>query len=679
MISELSPDLDRAIGEQRRADNELRDAETAMEQWRQQHDHVATSTAEIERTIHVEETRLEQLAVRKERLAKEEDALLAERAGIESAQAERRLETLVANEEQLRSACSDANRALDAVTSQINEHRERERALSARLDQIRAGLQNDRGRLASLEALQEAALGKVSEQVTGWFEAHAIDQSPRLAESLDVEHGWERAVEMVLGNFLQAVSIRSFDTLQESLGSLGNSGFTLVSDETAIGRREPTEEHGARLADYVKSPGSARGLLQGVHTASDLNGALVMRSSLSPDESVITRDGFWIGPNWLRISSGDDPRMGVIARGDEIESLREAVAEATTAAGDAERMLADTRERVEHLEKVRETTQRESNRRQQMYAEVCTRLTACRNELRQQRERSTALEARIDGLATERESLHAAERQSRAHLETSAANLEGLTGQRAALEGERDALQGRLATARSRAQEAGKQAQAIAIQVESRRSSRESATAALERVQTQRQHLLQRQAEIVSKIEEADAPIEGDDAALSSLLDEHAVAEQKLGDARKDVESIDAQLREAEQSRNERAQNVSQARESVDEVRLALREVQVRADTVSEQFDQTEFDLETVTAGLTDEATIESWAEAIEGLDRRIQRLGAINLAAIDEFQEQSERKEYLDKQFEDLTEALQTLENAIRKIDRETRSKFRDTFEKAN
>jgi chromosome segregation protein len=69
----------------------------------------------------------------------------------------------------------------------------------------------------------------------------------------------------------------------------------------------------------------------------------------------------------------------------------------------------------------------------------------------------------------------------------------------------------------------------------------------------------------------------------------------------------------------------------------------------------------------------------VEQIERRIQRLGAINLAAIDEFQEQSERKTYLDTQFHDLTDALETLENAIRKIDRETRSRFKDTYEQAN
>ena len=114
-------------------------------------------------------------------------------------------------------------------------------------------------------------------------------------------------------------------------------------------------------------------------------------------------------------------------------------------------------------------------------------------------------------------------------------------------------------------------------------------------------------------------------------------------------------------------------------MRLQLREVQVRAETVAEQFAETGFELDKVVAELPPEATHAAWHETFEQLERRIQRLGAINLAAIDELKEQSERKTYLDAQHVDLTDALETLENAIRRIDRETRTRFQEVFEKAN
>ncbi len=112
---------------------------------------------------------------------------------------------------------------------------------------------------------------------------------------------------------------------------------------------------------------------------------------------------------------------------------------------------------------------------------------------------------------------------------------------------------------------------------------------------------------------------------------------------------------------------------------MVWRETQCRAETVVEQLERTGFDVDVLIEELDEDVSVEAWEQAVEKLERRIQRLGAINLAAIDEFKEQSERKEYLDSQFADLTEALETLENAIRKIDRETRTRFKETFDAAN
>jgi chromosome segregation protein len=112
---------------------------------------------------------------------------------------------------------------------------------------------------------------------------------------------------------------------------------------------------------------------------------------------------------------------------------------------------------------------------------------------------------------------------------------------------------------------------------------------------------------------------------------------------------------------------------------MALQEVKVRREGFSDQLGTTDFELAPLLAELDSQATIDDWEEKLAKVERRIERLGPINLAAIDEFKEQSERKEYLDSQLLDLNTALETLENAIRKIDRETRTRFRETFANIN
>jgi chromosome segregation protein len=112
---------------------------------------------------------------------------------------------------------------------------------------------------------------------------------------------------------------------------------------------------------------------------------------------------------------------------------------------------------------------------------------------------------------------------------------------------------------------------------------------------------------------------------------------------------------------------------------MALQEVSVRREGFAEQLAQTDFELNSLLDGLDETADSDLWEEKLEKIRARIDRLGPINLAAIDEFKEQSERKDYLDSQLKDLDDALATLDGAIRKIDRETRTRFRETFDQVN
>jgi chromosome segregation protein len=152
-----------------------------------------------------------------------------------------------------------------------------------------------------------------------------------------------------------------------------------------------------------------------------------------------------------------------------------------------------------------------------------------------------------------------------------------------------------------------------------------------------------------------------------------------LAQARSGVEDCELQVREAESQRVAGQRVANEARDAAEAVRIAVREIEVRADTVREQLDHTGFAREMLLAELPEGANSADWAERLDAVGRKIQRLGSINLAAIEEFEEKSERKQYLDKQDADLTEALATLEAAIRKIDGETRARFRETFAGAN
>ncbi|HDO33751.1 MAG TPA: chromosome segregation protein SMC, partial [Chromatiales bacterium] len=166
---------------------------------------------------------------------------------------------------------------------------------------------------------------------------------------------------------------------------------------------------------------------------------------------------------------------------------------------------------------------------------------------------------------------------------------------------------------------------------------------------------------------------------LATLLERRSGMEGELAQARRAVEALDETLRGREQTRLRIEARIEESRSAVEGARLAFQEIRVRRQSLEEPLAETGVGFEELDGTLDPDADPEVWAAKVEALEQRIQRLGAINLAAIEEFDQEQERKRYLDAQHEDLIEAVTTLENAIHKIDRETRALFKETFERVN
>ncbi|MCP4043389.1 MAG: AAA family ATPase, partial [Gammaproteobacteria bacterium] len=220
---------------------------------------------------------------------------------------------------------------------------------------------------------------------------------------------------------------------------------------------------------------------------------------------------------------------------------------------------------------------------------------------------------------------------------------------------------------------------AVALRVEGMRTQRESLENGVERTRSQAREMVSRLTEMRTALVESESPLMEVTTELEQKLTLRVEREKELQMARSRVEELDVQLRELERLRHGVEEQVQQGRDELEQSRMAHEGTLVRIQTVLEQLADLEFEPAGLLNDLTEEATEAIWQERVEVIERRISRLGPINLAAIDEFTQQSERKEYLDSQNEDLEQALTTLENAIRRIDRETRNRFKETFDRVN
>jgi chromosome segregation protein len=674
-LATMVPGLDAAHGEEVRTTQTLEGCEQALAAWQQTWEAHAQAVALGQRETGVERARIEQLESQLRRLLQQQERQEGERSTLTELQPSMALDALEARTESAREAGQKAAAELQELLAEITTTRDRERVESQALNSLRSRWQEALGAQVSTEALQAAALGKASGKVTEWLKSKSLDGEPRVAQQLRVDRGWERAVETVLGSYLEAVCVDRLDSVTDLLAGFDGGHLTVVTTgEPGAAVRNP-----ASLQAKVQGATVLGSMLSAVYTAETLNEALKVQRRLGSGESVVTRDGIWLGPDWLRLSRDADPHTGVIEREESLRAIRTQASTLADEVKGLERRLELTREQLRDHEDRRDRFQADVNRLHREHVDRRAELDSAQARKLDAARRMAQLETELADLRSELTRTESDLRVSRGRMEVAIDNLAALEPRRVALEEERDRLRADVAAARAAAAAAQQLARELALQVESRRSSHASLTTTLLRIEAQLEGLETRRNELANQLAEGEAPLAESQVKLEQALRVRAEIDGELQAARISSDELEAELRGRSEAGEQAEQGVEAARASLDEARLAASQVRVRRESVAEQLAATHFEMAGLAEQLAPEATVAAWETQLEETKGKIERLGQVNLAAIGEFKEQSERKEYLDRQCKDLTDALETLESAMRKIDRETRTRFEDTFDKVN
>ena len=673
-LATMVPGLDGAHAREHEASRAMENCEQALAAWQVASDAHARAVALAQGETGAERARIEQLESQQRHLLLQRERQESERATLAQLQPPVALESLQKRATLAQDAGQRAAAELQELLVQISAARDHEREQSQALNDLRTRWQEALGVQVSTEALQQAALGKVSGKVTEWLKSKALDRQPRVAQQLRVDRGWERAVETVLGSYLEAVCVEGLDSVTDLLASFDGGHLVVVSTgEAAAMPRNPASLQ-------AKVQGAVLGsVLSPVYAADTLQEAVKMRGRLGLGESVVTRDGIWLGPDWLRLSRDADPHTGVIEREESLRAIHGQLSGLAQQIKDLEHRLELTRERVRELEDRRDHFQADVNRLHREHVDRRAELDSAQARSVDAARRMSQLETGLVDVRTELVRTETDLRAARGRMEAAIDTLAALEPQRIALEAERDRMRAEAAAARAAALSAQQLARELALQVESRRSSHNSLTTTLSRIETQLEGLQKRRDELANQLAVGEAPLAAAQLQLEAALRVRAEIDAELQAARIASDELDAHLRERDSGRLAVEQRVDAARSNLDEARMAASQVRVRRESVAEQLAATSFDTAVLLAQLAEDAAVASWESQLEETKGKIERLGQVNLAAIGEFKEQSERKEYLDRQCKDLTDALETLESAMRKIDRETRTRFQDTFDKVN
>ena len=673
-IERLTPAREAAQHAEQHSGAALEASEHALQDWQQRWETHAQAVSAADQTAQVERARIEQLENQLRQLSAQADRLAGEQHTLSAQEGSEQLAHLALEEAQARSASEQLTGALADAQAHLQGQRAAQLAAEHHLEQARRAREEARTELTSLEALQAAALSDHAGQAGEWLRGAGLAARPRLAAALEVESGWERAVETVLGDYLEAVCVERLEEVSAALTGLATGRVTLVeSGSTAPGGLETT------LAAHVTGPAAVSARLAGVLTAESLKDALRARAGLPEGRSFITCEGEWVGRDWLRVSRGPAPRAGVLEREHRLRALRAAATAAGEGVAQAEGELSAARARLAQAEERREQAQAAIHGAHQKHAGLLGMLEAGRARAEESSLRGERLRQDAGEVAHERAAIQEALTRAAAELERAGALSAELEGRQRVLSGEREQRRAALNAARAEAQTAQLAARDLHVRVESRRSAESSMAVGLSRMSEQREQLTRRRAELEQELASGDEPILKNQARLDDTLALRVTVEAELAVARGALGEADASLRSLDEQRQAAERRVSAAREAMDAARLAAQETHVRRAALAEQFAETRCQLPEVLANLDAVANVPAWEQSLGDARADIERLGQVNLAAIDELKDQTQRKEYLDSQFADLTAALATLDEAMRRIDKETRTRFDDTFERIN
>ncbi|KKW68971.1 chromosome segregation protein SMC [Lampropedia cohaerens] len=556
------------------------------------------------------------------------------------------------------------------------------------------GLQTSAGKLASLEARLQA-LRALQEKVQAdgklapWLESQGMAGFEQLWKQLHVDAGWEQAVESALRERMAALPVSRLDSVRGFASAERRPPTKLVfyaasdaNEDTAEAHRNPALTLPA-LASKVRTDDPAlhsviADWLHGCYSAGHLDDALAARAQLQPGEQILLAQGHTVTRHSLGFYAEDSEQAGLLARAQEIEALQAECTKQDAVVQQARAALAQAQEAYQHASKSLQDQRGSADAAQKHAHQLHVEVMRLEQEAAQMRAANARLESDREELLQALEELQTRSIDAEARFEELDAQLAELQSQQMGLDDAVEAAEQSLADAREQLRALERELQQAQFGQQSIQSRRQelqrNLSTADEQLQALRHQLTDAQTEL-ARFAETDA-MEGLEQAQAIK----AAREEALHTARQHYDEMGRQLRAADEARMQKERAQEPLRQRITELRLKEQAAQLAWQQFEDQLLQAEADKDAVRASIAQSGVrLDGLQTEIERMQRQMEALGPVNLAALQELSEANERKTYLDAQATDLREAMATLEEAIRTIDAETRELLQATFDTVN
>ncbi|WP_100642295.1 chromosome segregation protein SMC [Alteromonas facilis] len=528
---------------------------------------------------------------------------------------------------------------------QLNQHQQHQHRLSA-----------EREALLSLQQEQDEFVIDDPGVVSVW-------------QSIRVKAGAEALVDTAMASLQSAYVIDNEDQIKHEWNQAGHLSLLLSDYWTS------EKEAGSVAALIESSQVPVR--FNHIFVADDRDHADTLAKELQPHQWAITADGYWRGKDAVIFAS--NIKQGGASRAAKIEKLSmQADEQADKIAGLSEQLSIAMLENEQLLQAASDAdhaVRQAQLAKQQLQSQVG--MLELQAEQTAARQRKLAEDKEVQQQLLDKEQLQLEELSVK--LEVIEEQLLDHESSQLHAESDREKMELKVQDSRAQVEQLTQQKHQLDIQYQQLKNQIEGAKQQLDIQRQQVQDTEQRQQSLQQELSELHQPQDASDARIAELLAMRETLSVEQRDKSDDLAQVEAVINDAQRDSQGLNERLQQRRSQLESLKLESQGFQVRASGVLEQFAETQQNLKTTLETLPPEAEEGAWQNELEKTQAGISRLGAVNLAAVEEFEAQAERKQHLDTQFDDLQAALDTLEDAIRKIDKETKTRFRHTYDQVN
>ncbi|WP_394790390.1 chromosome segregation protein SMC [Rhodoferax sp.] len=659
------PDLEDALQSASRAANEQR---TGVVQVQQQIQVLAAEQRSIE-----EQSR--QLDQRRERLLTDKKAL--------AAPDEARLSQLQGQLDEATEAAAIADARLQELQENLPQLDEDRRTKQAAVNTESARQADVSARMEALKALQEKV--KTDGKLKPWLTRHGLEGLQGVWSKLHIEQGWENALEAALRERMGALEVSRLEMVRAFAGLDGRDvpPAKLAFYSPPPAGPAPANSSLPRLADLLRL--NDAGLtallgdwLHGCYTAPSFEDALHQRSQLQQGEVIYVQSGHAVGLHSVSFYAQDSEQAGLLARAQEIENLEKQL-RAQTLINEETRYALVRAEAAYNESSQRLVTARREATEAQTQAHALQVETLRLGQLAEQaRVRSQQLEGDLAEVEAQLDDLQERRVNAEARFEELDMQLADSQERHAQLDERVIEVQRKLSECREQQRSLERQAQEAAFAQRSLGARRAELTRSVDMAQQQTVSLTDEQQRAVDEMARlTDAAAQG---GLQTALAAKLEREAELGAQRSQYDDLTIRLRASDEARMQHERALDPLRQRITEFQLKEQAARLGSEQFTQLLVEAQADLEGIAKSIAEgNVRMQGMQSEIDRLNREITALGAVNLAALDELTVARERKQFLDAQTADLVEAMTTLEDAIKKIDGETRELLSGTFNTVN